>query len=109
MENLDLVGDKEKELASEWFQSLRNQICNAFEKLEIEQSTGPYSDLNPGKFERKETHRSSETGDDGGGGVMSVMRSGRLFEKVGVNISTVYGTLGEAAQNLFLQEIIFLT
>jgi len=98
MENLDLVGDKEKELASEWFQSLRDQICNAFEKLEIEQSTGPYSELNPGKFERKETHRSSETGDDGGGGVMSVMRSGRLFEKVGVNISTVYGTLGEAAQ-----------
>jgi coproporphyrinogen III oxidase len=56
------------------------------------------SDAPAGSFEITETTRTSDDGSDAGGGLMSVMRGGRVFEKVGVNISTVYGTLGERAQ-----------
>lgn len=86
----------EKSRASAWFKELRNMICARFEELENELSSGPHADLPPATFERKETRRDGG-GEDGGGGEMSVMK-GRLFEKVGVNISTVYGTLGDAAQ-----------
>ena len=88
----------EKQRASEWFRDLRDQICAAFEDLEDTQTTGPHAHLPPGRFERKETRRAGIGEEDAGGGVMSVMRGGRLFEKVGVNISTVYGRLGDMAQ-----------
>jgi len=88
----------QKARASEWFRELRNQICSAFESLEDAQDQGPHAALPAGRFERKETVRDNGDGTDAGGGEMSVMRQGRVFEKVGVNISTVYGTLGEAAQ-----------
>jgi coproporphyrinogen III oxidase len=90
--------DERKARASDWFRELRDQICAAFEKLEDEQDSGPFADLPAGRFERKQTKRASEDGADAGGGEMSVMRGGRVFEKVGVNISTVYGALGERAQ-----------
>ncbi len=88
----------EKSRAADWFKDLRNQICRAFESLEDAQTSGPFADLPAGRFERKETKRQSADDSDAGGGEMSVMRGGRLFEKVGVNISEVYGSLGEAAQ-----------
>ena len=88
----------EKNRASGWFRDLRDQICGAFETIEDTQGAGPHADLPPGRFERKETFRKGEGGGDAGGGVMSVMRGGRAFEKVGVNISTVYGKLGDMAQ-----------
>ncbi|MBY8976290.1 oxygen-dependent coproporphyrinogen oxidase [Rhodobacteraceae bacterium NNCM2] len=91
--------EDEKARASAWFANLRDQICAAFEGLEDSQTTGPFADLPPGRFERKETRRAGEGEGDQGGGVMSVMRDGRCFEKVGVNISTVYGKLGERAQH----------
>ena len=89
------MNDPKKQTASAWFSDLRNQICDAFEKLEDEQVSGPFADLPAGRFELTETKRD---GGKGGGGLMSVMRGGRLFEKVGVNISTVHGTLGPQAQ-----------
>ena len=69
-----------------WFEVLRDQICSSFEKLE-QNYEGTKQSKPPGKFRRKKWHR-----EGGGGGEMSIME-GRLFEKVGVNISTVMGEL----------------
>ena len=91
--------DTEKARASAWFRELRDQIVAAFEGLEDSHNAGPLSDAAPGRFEVTETKRTSEDGSDAGGGLMSVMRGGRVFEKIGVNVSTVYGTLGERAQH----------
>jgi len=67
--------------ARAWFETLRDRLCAAFEAIEDEARPG----LPPGRFER-----SAWTRAEGGGGVMAVMR-GRVFEKVGVNVSTVFG------------------
>ncbi|MGR3271165.1 oxygen-dependent coproporphyrinogen oxidase [Thalassococcus profundi] len=88
----------EKTRAAAWFRELRDQIVTAFETLETGHTNGPLSDTAPGRFEVTETRRTSDDGSDAGGGLMSVLRGGRVFEKVGVNVSTVYGTLGERAQ-----------
>ena len=88
----------EKARASAWFRQLRDDIVAAFEALEDSQTTGPLADHSAGRFEVTETKRASEDGTDAGGGLMSVMRGGRVFEKVGVNVSTVFGVLGEPAQ-----------
>lgn len=90
--------ENQKASASAWFRELRDRIVAAFEHLEDEQATGPFADRPAGRFEVTETRRASDDGDDAGGGLMSVMRGGRVFEKVGVNVSTVYGKLGERAQ-----------
>ena len=76
-----------KALTRAWFESLRDRICAAFEAIEDELSEGPHAHLPPGRFEKKAWDRA-----DGGGGVMGLMR-GRVFEKVGVNVSTVEGQL----------------
>lgn len=86
----DQLADQ-KQRAAQWFETLRNQICAAFEAIEDEQTTGPCSDLPAGRFERKTWERTDHSGAPGGGGTMSIMK-GRVFEKVGVNISTVEGT-----------------
>ncbi|MDP7151511.1 MAG: oxygen-dependent coproporphyrinogen oxidase [Paracoccaceae bacterium] len=90
--------EKQKARASAWFRQLRDDIVAAFEGLEDSHSQGPLSDAAPGRFDVTETKRAAADGGDAGGGLMSVMRGGRVFEKIGVNVSTVYGELGEAAQ-----------
>ncbi len=87
--------DPQKTRAAAWFRELRDQIVAAFEGLE---DSDAHTDQTAGRFDVSETKRSAEDGSDAGGGLMSVMRGGRVFEKVGVNVSTVYGTLGERAQ-----------
>lgn len=88
----------QKARASSWFRELRDQIVASFEALEDTQGIGPFADRAAGRFDVTETRRASDDGSDAGGGLMSVMRGGRVFEKVGVNISTVHGTLGPKAQ-----------
>ena len=88
----------EKQRAADWFRELRNQIVAAFEALEDNHTSGPLSGRPAGRFDVSNTSRQSDDGSDAGGGLMSVMRGGRVFEKVGVNVSEVYGTLGDAAQ-----------
>jgi len=78
-----------KQRVREWVENLRDQICSAFETIEAEHK-GSLSHLPPGKFTRTSWKRPGEAGEDAGGGVMSVM-TGRVFEKVGVNVSTVHG------------------
>ncbi|MBN8631801.1 MAG: oxygen-dependent coproporphyrinogen oxidase [Rhodobacterales bacterium] len=80
--------DRRKAEASAWFRALRDGIVAAFEGLEDR-----HAKAKPGRFEVTPTTRA-----DGGGGIMSVMRGGGVFEKVGVNWSEVHGVLGEKAQ-----------
>lgn len=80
--------DRRKAEAALWFRTLRDRIVAAFEDLETR-----FAPQAPGRFQVTPTSRP-----DGGGGIMSVLRGGAVFEKVGVNWSEVHGILGEKAQ-----------
>jgi coproporphyrinogen III oxidase len=82
--------ETKKQMASAWFATLRDKICADFEALEQEDAITPEGLNTPGQFERTPWERQTHDGQKGGGGVMSIMK-GRVFEKVGVHVSTVYG------------------
>ncbi|HUO88814.1 MAG TPA: oxygen-dependent coproporphyrinogen oxidase [Rhizomicrobium sp.] len=89
-----------KARARTWFESLRDKICAAFEKIEDDYTRGQLSERPAGRFVRTPTTRTNDDGSPAGAGVMSVMK-GRVFEKVAVNTSTVDGTLSpDAARTL---------
>ncbi len=85
--------EERKAAAQAWFKTLRDNIRNAFEALEDDGGL-MRDDGEPGRFEETAWTRENDDGTAGGGGVMSVMK-GRVFEKVGVNISTVHGVFSE--------------
>lgn len=101
--------DEQQNQAAIWFADLRDRLCHAFETLEDAYDESP---LVPGRFVRTPWQRQTDAADAGdrGGGVMALMH-GRVFEKVGVNISVVKGALspefrraipgGEAAEGRF--------
>jgi len=76
-----------KKITENWFRELRNNICSSW--LEIESKKGKGKK----KFSRKKWLRNKEK--NNGGGEMSLLVNGNIFEKVGVNISTVYGKFDE--------------
>ena len=81
-----------KNIATLWFKNLRDKLCAEFVAIELEYSrTQKDNDTNNNNanFIQQPWSR-----DGGGGGEMSIMR-GQVFEKVGVNISTVYGEFGD--------------
>jgi len=86
--------DDQQQAAKDWFESLRDRICSAFEQIERESGS-------KAKFTRTPWDRPDETESTGGGGVRSQM-NGKVFEKVGVNVSTVGGQFApEFAQSIF--------
>jgi coproporphyrinogen III oxidase len=88
-----LTLDAEQQTARDWFESLRTRICTAFEAIEREAGSDA-------AFDYITWDRVDPSGEPGGGGVRGVMK-GRVFEKVGVNVSTVGGTLeGDFARSI---------
>ena len=76
--------DPEQQAARDWFESLRDRICAEFESIEREAGSDA-------AFEFIPWDRPDHGGEPGGGGVRGQM-SGKIFEKVGVNVSTVGGS-----------------
>ena len=77
--------DHQQAAARAWFESLRDRICAAFEAIEAEAGSDA-------RFAYAPWNRDGDPDAAGGGGVQGVMK-GRIFEKVGVNVSTVGGAL----------------
>jgi len=75
--------DEQQRAARDWFEALRDRICAAFEAIERESGSDAAFDFIPWQ-------RTDHDGGPGGGGVRGQM-AGKVFEKVGVNVSTVGG------------------
>ena len=79
--------DHEQQAARDWFEALRDRICAEFEGIEREAGSDA-------AFGYTAWERADESGEPGGGGVRGLMK-GKVFEKVGVNVSTVAGRFSE--------------
>ncbi len=85
--------DAQQAAARTWFESLRDRICAEFEAIEREAGSDASFGYTP-------WDRIDPSGEPGGGGVRGVMK-GKVFEKVGVNVSTVGGTFeGDFAKSI---------
>ncbi|MCP3730121.1 oxygen-dependent coproporphyrinogen oxidase [Sphingomonas sp. MG17] len=85
--------DPQQAGARAWFESLRDSICAEFEAIEREAGSDA-------AFDYIGWDRADPSGEPGGGGVRGVMK-GKVFEKVGVNVSTVGGTFeGDFAKTI---------
>jgi len=76
--------DQQQQAARDWFESLRNRICSAFEEIEREHGSEASFQFTP--WER------ADPGEGPGGGGVRGQMNGKIFEKVGVNVSTVGGS-----------------
>jgi coproporphyrinogen III oxidase len=85
--------DSQQQAARTWFETLRDAICAEFEAIEVEAGSDA-------RFDYLAWERTDPSGEPGGGGVRGVMK-GKVFEKVGVNVSTVGGTFeGDFAKSI---------
>ena len=75
-----------KELASNWFKMLQESICESIKKLEKKNA----------KF--KSTNWKRNLKKDEGGGEYRILKNGKIFDKVGVNYSKVYGKFPKKLQ-----------
>ena len=74
-----------------WFETLRQDLCQAFEELETAlAAAAPAGAEAPGRFVETPWTRLDHSGEEGGGGLMSLLK-GRVFEKAGIHTSTVFG------------------
>jgi coproporphyrinogen III oxidase len=89
---MSLVGERQEQ-AGAWFGELRDRICAAFETIEDEYAGSDAGAMPPGRFLRSDWQR-----EGGGGGTIALMH-GRVFEKVGVNVSTVFGEFAPEFRN----------
>jgi coproporphyrinogen III oxidase len=88
----DVLADR-KARARQWFETLRDQLCAAFEKLEAGADPDLYGEGPAARFSLSPWQRGNGTADQGGGTMG--MLAGRVFEKAGIHISTVYGEFSE--------------
>ena len=84
--------DDQQQAARDWFETLRDRICAEFEAIEAEAGSDARFAYLP--WDRHDPDGEPGAKDSGGGGVRGVMK-GKVFEKVGVNVSTVGGRFSE--------------